>query len=232
MLLKLLTKSKQHPDIPYIIALFSHQGGIIMANFFQVAEERRSTKVYNPEVEIPREELVEILETAGRAPSAWNLQHWKFLIFDQKDVQERLLPIAYNQQQVVDASAVVAVLGDLEADKNIDPVLDPSVKKGEMTPELKEILTKQIKGAYSRDQYPRDAAFSNASLAAMQLMLAAKAKGWDTCPIGGFNPSALVSEFNISDRYLPIMLITIGKPLKEARKTDRLDIRNLIDWAE
>ncbi|MGR3763348.1 nitroreductase family protein [Rossellomorea sp. NS-SX7] len=203
-----------------------------MTNFFQVAEERRSTKVYNPEVEIPREELVEILEIAGKAPSAWNLQHWNFLVFDQKEVQERLLPIAYNQQQVVDASAVVAVLGDLEADKNIDPVLDPSVEKGEMTPELKEILSKQIKGAYSRDQYPRDAAFSNASLAAMQLMLAAKAKGWDTCPIGGFNPSALISEFNISGRYLPIMLITIGKPLKEARKTDRLDIRNLIDWAE
>ncbi|XXM74064.1 nitroreductase family protein [Lysinibacillus sphaericus] len=203
-----------------------------MTDFFQVAEERRSTKVYNPEVEIPREELVEILQVAGKAPSAWNLQHWQFLVFDRKEVQERLLPIAYNQQQVVDASAVVAVLGDLEADKKIDPVLDPSIENGEMTPELKDILSKQIKGAYSRDLYPRDAAFSNASLAAMQLMLAAKAKGWDTCPIGGFNPSALVSEFNVSDRYLPIMLITIGKPLKEARKTDRLDIRNLIDWAE
>ncbi|MFP3471417.1 hypothetical protein R0J90_15360, partial [Micrococcus sp. SIMBA_144] len=60
----------------------------------------------------------------------------------------------------------------------------------------------------------------------------AKAKGWDTCPIGGFNPAALVSEFSVSDRYIPIMLITIGKPLQKARKSDRLDIRNLIDWAD
>ncbi len=53
--------------------------------------------------------------------------------------------------------------------------------------------------------------FSNASLAAMQLMLAAKATGWDTCAIGGFNPQALTDEFNVSSRYVPIMLITIGE---------------------
>ncbi|MBN8192666.1 nitroreductase family protein [Bacillus sp. NTK074B] len=205
---------------------------MIMDNFFQIVDERRSTKVYDPQVEIPREELVSLLETAGKAPSAWNLQQWKFLVFDQKEVQERLLPIAYHQQQIQDASAVVAILGDLEANQNIDPVFDPAIEKGEMTAEIKDVLKKQIDGAYSREEYPRDAAFSNASLAAMQFMLAAKAKGWDTCPIGGFNPEALVSEFNVSDRYIPIMLITIGKPLQKARKSDRLDIRNLIDWAE
>ena len=203
-----------------------------MENFYELIEERRSTKVYDPKIEMPREELVGILETAGKAPSAWNLQHWQFLVFDNKEVQERLLPIAYNQQQVKDASAVIAVLGDLEANKKVDPVFDPAIENGEMTSEIKEILKGQIDGAYGREQYPRDAAFSNASLAAMQLMLAAKAEGWDTCPIGGFNPAALVSEFNVSDRYLPIMLITIGKPLQKARKSGRLDIRNLIDWAE
>ena len=104
-----------------------------MDNFFQVVDERRSTKVYDPQVEIPREELVSLLETAGKAPSAWNLQQWKFLVFDNKEVQERLLPIAYHQHQVHDASAVVAILGDLEANKNIDPVFDPAIEKGEMT---------------------------------------------------------------------------------------------------
>lgn len=203
-----------------------------MENIFEAMTERRSTKNYDPDIEIPTEELVEILEYAGRAPSAWNLQQWHFLTFHNKEAQEKLLPIAYNQQQIVDASAVIAVLGDLEANKNTDPVFDPSIEKGEMTAELKDILTGQIEGAYSRDQYPRDAAFSNASLAAMQLMLAAKGKGWDTCPIGGFNPQKLMEEFDVSERYIPIMLITIGKPVKEARKTDRLDIKSLITWAK
>lgn len=80
-----------------------------------------------------------------------------------------------------------------------------------MKEEAKERLAKNIESAYAREQFPRDAAFSNASLAAMQLMLAAKATGWDTCAIGGFNPQALTDEFNVSSRYVPIMLITIGE---------------------
>ncbi|WP_335872404.1 nitroreductase family protein [Bacillus sp. 2205SS5-2] len=201
-----------------------------MTNFFDVAEERRSTKVYDPNTQIPRDELKEILELTGKAPSAWNLQHWKFMIFDQKDLQEKILPIAYNQQQVVDASAVIAVLGDLEANKNVDDVFDPAVAAGAMSPEIKEALNQQIQGAYQSDQYARDAAFSNASLAAMQLMLTAKAKGWDTCPIGGFDPNQLVKEFNISDRYVPVMLMTIGKPLQEARKANRLDLERIVEF--
>ena len=203
-----------------------------MSNFFEIAEERRSTKIYDPNTEIPREELVEILEIAGKAPSAWNLQHWNFLVFDNKEIQQKLLPIAYNQQQIVDSSAVIAVLGDLEANKNVDPVFDPAVAAGEMTAEIKEILNGQIQGAYQNPQYARDAAYSNASLASMQLMLAAKAKGWDTCPIGGFNPQKLVEDFNISSRYIPIMLITIGKPLQEARKSGRFDVKELTQWAK
>ncbi|WP_338753445.1 nitroreductase family protein [Bacillus sp. FJAT-52991] len=203
-----------------------------MSDFFELAASRHSTKIYDPSIKISEDELTQLLEVAGKAPSAWNLQQWHFLVFNKEETQQRLLPIAYNQKQIVEASAVICILGDLEGNKHIDPVFDPGVSAGELTPELKEILANQIQGAYNRPEYPRDAAILNSSLAAMQLMLAAKATGWDTCPIGGFNVNALISEFQISDRYLPTMLITIGKPLKAARATDRLPIDQLITFAK
>ena len=203
-----------------------------MSDFFDVVSSRRSVKIYDPNAHISQEELTELLEIAGRAPSAWNLQQWHFLVFHGKDVQEKLLPIAYNQQQIVDASAVICILGDLEANLNVDPVFDPQVEANEMTPELKEILAGQINGAYRRAEYPRDGAILNSSLAAMQFMLAARAKGYDTCPIGGFNASGLIDEFNVPGRYLPTMLITIGKKLQEGRPTDRLSIDTLITYAK
>ena len=172
--------------------------------------------VHSTQKKISSAELHEILKGAAQAPSAWNLQHWKFLVFQGEDVQKRLHPIAYNQQQILDASAVVAILGDLEAYKNVEPVYGPIVEQGFMKEEAKERLAKNIESAYAREQFPRDAAFSNASLAAMQLMLAAKATGWDTCAIGGFNPQALSEEFNVSSRYVPIMLITIGESTLKA----------------
>lgn len=203
-----------------------------MSDFFNVAHSRRSVKNYDPQAEISTQELTELLEVAGRAPSAWNLQQWHFLVFHGKEVQEKLLPVAYNQQQIVDASAVICILGDLEGYRNINPVLDPEVEKKGITPELKEILAGQINGAYKRPEYPRDGAILNSSLAAMQFMLAAKAKGYDTCPIGGFHAPSLIEKFNISKRYLPTMLITVGRQLQEGRPTDRLPIDTLITYAE
>jgi nitroreductase len=201
-------------------------------DFFAVMNERTSTRAYNADKQITKEELNELLTAAGKAPSAWNLQHWKFLVFQGKDVQERLYPIAYNQQQIVDASAVIAVLGDLEAYKNVDEVFGPLVEQGFMTTEAKDRLAMNVAGAYKNEQYARDAAICNASLAAMQFMLAAKAKGWDTCPIGGYNAQALIKEFNISSRYLPVMLITVGEATVPGHASARMELDKITEWVK
>lgn len=60
----------------------------------------------------------------------------------------------------------------------------------------------QIEQAYANNAgWARDQAICNASLAAMLLMLAAKAMGLDSCPMGGFDPNQLVKAFAIPDRY-------------------------------
>jgi nitroreductase len=203
-----------------------------MRDLFGIIEERRSVRVFDPEQSISREELNDILELAGRAPSAWNLQHWHFMVFHGKEVQEKLLPIANNQSQIVDASAVVAILGDLQADKKVEPVYRPLVESGRMKQEIMDRLEGQVKRAYEDEKDALMAAHSNASLAAMQLMLVAKGMGWDTCPIGGFDPERFVKEFHVDERYVPIMLIPIGKALKPGRPTERLPIEELTTWVK
>ncbi|KXG10344.1 nitroreductase family protein [Anoxybacillus rupiensis] len=201
-------------------------------DFLTVINERQSVRKYDPSFPISKEELKEILELTGKAPSAWNLQQWHFLVFHGEEAQKRLLPIAYNQQQIVDASAVIAVLGDLEANRNTDSVYDPLVEAGHMTKEIKETLAKQIAGAYENKQYARDAAFTNASLAAMQLMLVATAKGWSTCPIGGFDAEKFMKEFQVPERYIPVMLVTIGKSTAPAHRSTRLPVDVTTTWIE
>jgi nitroreductase len=62
----------------------------------------------------------------------------------------------------------------------------------------------------------------------MQLMLAAKAKGYDTCPMGGFDKQALIKELNIPDRYIPVMMITIGKAAAPAHASSRFSLEKLV----
>ncbi|MGP7818961.1 nitroreductase family protein [Niallia sp. 01092] len=200
------------------------------ASFLDVLTERRAVKVYDESYTLSKEEVEELLTLAGRAPSAWNLQQWHFVVFQGEEAQQRLLPIAYNQAQITQSSAVIAILGDLEANKNAEEIFANDVEKARMTPEIAETIKGQINGAYQNDQYKKEAAISNASLAAMQLMLAAKGKGLDTCAIGGYNRDAFIKEFQISERYLPVMLITVGKAAAPGRETDRLSLDKTTTW--
>lgn len=202
-----------------------------MSSKFEAVKEtmltRHSVRKYIP-FEMPQEDLEEILTLANSAPSAWNLQHWRYLIFRSEEAKQQLLPIAYNQSQVMEASVVVAVLGDLQANKSARDVFRPAVEKGWMTQEVYDTLIGQINETYQNSQVVRDEAFLNASLASMQLMLAAKAKGYETCPMTGFNKGKLVEEFHISDRFVPVMLISVGKPTVEAHPSARFDLDQVI----
>ncbi|MFS0656181.1 nitroreductase family protein [Bacillus sp. 179-C3.3 HS] len=196
----------------------------------EILKERASVKEYDTSHEMTEKELKELLDITTKAPSAWNLQHWHFTVFHSAESKAKLLPIAYNQKQVSQASAVIAVLGDLEANKNGEKIYSELAEQGFITEDIKETLMTQINGAYQSEQYAREAAYSNASLAAMQLMLAAKAMGYDTCAMGGFSKEAYIKEFNVSGRYEPVMLISVGKAAKEAHKSNRFDIEEVSDF--
>lgn len=195
----------------------------------QVMEARHSVRKYDSTATIPQGELNEILRLAASAPSSWNLQHWRFLVVTDPAIKEKLLPIAYGQQQVVDAYATIIILGDLEADKSARVVYDEALAKGLVNEKVRDTMIAQIEGAYKANpEIARDEAIRNASYAAMQLMLAAKAKGYDTCPMGGYNRDALIAELNIPSRYLPTLMLTVGKASVQAHPTARFSLDQLV----
>ncbi|MBA4603062.1 nitroreductase family protein [Thermoactinomyces mirandus] len=195
------------------------------ADVIEVMKARASVRKYDPQAKIPQEELDEILEIATRVPSSWNLQHWRFLVIASPEMKERLRTIANNQAQVSEASVTVVVLGDLKANETARVVYGESLKKGEISWEVYDRMIGQVDEAYQNNfQFARDEAMLNAGLAAMQIMLAAKAKGYDTCPIGGFDRKKLVEAFRVPDRYIPVMLISIGKKAGSVRPTQRLSL--------
>lgn len=195
------------------------------ASVIEVMKARASVRKYDTKASLPREELDEILELAAQAPSSWNLQHWRFLVITSRKMRERLRSIANNQAQVTEAAATVVVLGDLEANETAREVYGQSLKEGKITREIFDLMIGQVDDAYRNNpRFARDEAMLNAGLAAMQIMLAAKAKGYDTCPIGGFDRKKLIEAFQVPERYVPVMLITIGKRAGSTRPTPRLPL--------
>lgn len=196
------------------------------ADFYHVIKERRSVRYYDPSVKITDEEILEILGEATLAPSGNNLQTWRFLVLTDPAQKQKLLPIAFNQQQVVDASAVVIILGDKSAlaEGKVNEIYRRSVEAGYMSEETKSAMLKMVKNFYgaASEQTLRDSLMIDGSLASMQLMLAAKARGYDTVPMLGFDAEELRKTFNIPDHFIIALMIPIGKAAKPGHPTIRL----------
>jgi nitroreductase len=202
--------------------------------FLDVIRERRSVRVYDPTVKISREEMTEILELATLAPSSSNLQPWRFLVIDTPELKGKPLPITFNQQQVVEASAVIAVLGDVESYKKAEKIYGQAVEAGFMPADTATSFIERTVGMYSSlsPEVARQIVFTDGGLISMQLMLVARAKGYDTVPMGGYDKAKLVEAFGISERYVPVMLIAIGKAAKPGHPTTRLPIEDVAFFNE
>ncbi|MGF2614517.1 nitroreductase family protein [Rossellomorea vietnamensis] len=201
-------------------------------DFLTVAKERRSVRQYDPEFKIEESEIRELLETAVLAPSSSNLQSWRFLVIEDQKEKEKLLPIANNQQQIVDASVVIAILGDREAYKNADKVYTQIAERGNMPEDVKDMYVNSIFDNYGNFPKERLAkiAHIDGGIVANQLMLAAKAKGYDTVPMGGYDEAQFVEAFNVPESYEPVMLLSLGKGAKAGFEKTRLPLDDVLSW--
>ncbi|NQX70355.1 nitroreductase family protein [Paenibacillus alba] len=202
--------------------------------FSDVIRERRSVRNYDPAVKISREELTEILQEATLAPSSANLQPWRFLVIDSPELQQKLLPIAFNQQQVVEASAIIAILGDLENIKLAEKIYGQAVEAGFMPEQTASSFIERYTNMFASmpPEAIRQIVNVDCGLVSMQLMNIARAKGYDTVPMGGYDKGKFIEAFGISDRYTPVMLIAIGKAATPGRPTTRLPIEDVTFFNE
>lgn len=203
-------------------------------SFLDVVKGRHSVRNYDPEVKISREELTEMLQLATFAPSGANLQPWRFLVIDTLELQQKLLPIAYNQQQVVEAAAVIAVLGDLQYGTLASKIYGQAVEAGFMPEATAKAFVERYTAMYATmsPENIREIVCADCGMAALQLMLAARAKGYDTVPMGGYNKADFMEAFGIPDRYFSVMLIALGKAAKPGHPTTRLPIDDIAFFNE
>lgn len=203
-------------------------------DFKEIITGRRSIKNYDKSVKISREEMTEILTLATLAPSSVNMQPWRFLVIDSPEGKATLAPLArFNQNQVETSSAVIAVFGDINNFDNAEEIYGKAVEKGFMPLEVKENILATFTGYFetiTREEM-KEVVLVDGGLVSMQLMLAARAFGYDTNPIGGYEKDQVTEAFGLDkDRYVPVMLISIGKAADTGHKSVRLPIDKVAQW--
>ncbi|MDQ1852015.1 nitroreductase family protein [Bacillus stercoris] len=203
-------------------------------DFMEIMKGRRSIRNYDPTVKISKEEMTEILEEATTAPSSVNAQPWRFLVIDSPEGKEKLAPLAsFNQTQVTSSSAVIAVFADMNNDDYLEEIYSKAVELGYMPQEVKDRQIAALTAHFEKlpAQVNRETILIDGGLVSMQLMLTARAHGYDTNPIGGYDKENIAETFGLDkERYVPVMLLSIGKAADEGYASYRLPIDTIAEW--
>ena len=182
--------------------------------FKNLAKARRTERSFDADIGISDADVKAILQLASYSPSAFNLQHWRFVVTRDKSVKSDLFEYCYLQKQVIECSAVITVCGNLTAHLEAQSIYE------DQPSEVKDKFIPMINTIYSSDPaLQRDEVMRSGGLVSMSIMYAAKNEGWSTGPMIGFDPKKVSLRLNLEENIIPVMILTIGKPkdAEEAR---------------
>ncbi|NQY26443.1 MAG: nitroreductase family protein [Piscirickettsiaceae bacterium] len=182
-------------------------------NIKQAITSRRSVKHYDPTHTMTDDEINELMEHAILSPTAFNIQHWRFVQVQDKDKRQQIEDASWGQKQVTESSLLLILCADLNAWEK-----QPERYCRNAPQEVQDFLLPAIEDYYTNHhQAQRDECMRSTSIAAMNIMLMAKGMGYDSCPMDGFDFDKVAKIINLPHDHIINMMITIGKKKIEAR---------------
>lgn len=200
----------------------------------EVMLKRASIRKYDTSVKISREEMKNILKDAMTAPSSLNLQPWRFVVVDTTEGKEKIKPyMMFNELQWKTSSAIIAVFGDMQCASYTEKIYSSAVEHNLLPQQKKDAMVEMIKtytSSYTQERL-NYSIMLDCGFAAMQIMLSAKNYGYDTNPIGGYAREEFTKAVGMdSKRYLPVILLSIGKADEERHDSIRFSVDEITEF--
>ncbi len=175
--------------------------------------ERRSVKRYDPDFVMPQEDIDKLLELAVLSPTSFNIQNWRIVAVTDAEQKQKIRAASWNQAQVSEASLTLLLCADLNAWDN-----EPERYWREAPEQVRDMLVPMIRQFYSPNKtLQHDEAIRSVGIMGQTIMLAAKAMGYDSCPMIGFDPVKVGEIIKLPKDHVIGMMIPVGKALEPAR---------------
>ena len=174
-------------------------------------ERRVSANLFDASHTLADAEIEELVRLATRAPTAYNLQNWRFIAVRAPDQKARLRELAYGQVKVSNAAVTFIVCGQLPDHTTLPERLRPFVESGHMQQATASGWQENVRTQYADPRAARDEAVRSATLGAATLIYAAEAKDFVSGPMVGFDADAVAREFGLAQNEVPVMLLPVGR---------------------
>lgn len=187
--------------------------------FSDAVQDRRATPSFLPDP-VPEADLEKILAAGLAAPSAFNLQPWRFVVVRDIEQRRRLRSAAMNQPKVEEAPVVLIACADVDSWKNGD--LEELIALAQAHRYGNEARYASMRKSVSRfftaapgaagGIAPDFAVWGNRQtmIAFTTMMWMAEVLGYDTAPMEGFDEGLVKSAFAIPESVRVVALLAIG----------------------
>lgn len=170
-------------------------------NYLEALSRRYSVKKFNPEMIIPQEVLLNILESGKLSASSLGLQPYKIFVVESAAMKKKLIPAFYNPSQISTCSHLIVLISKKNMDKkylsgyfnHISEVRDHPV-------ENLDLFKKSIINHFSRQEHDDvlNWAEKQSYIVLANLMYAAAIENIDTCPMEGFRQEVIEEILEIN----------------------------------
>jgi nitroreductase len=168
--------------------------------FSEVIAKRRSVRHFNAQLDVAESDIRDLLEAAVTAPTAGNIQPWRFTVVRSIEARERLGG-ALRQRWATAAPVVIVVSAD----------------------------PRPCTARYS-DRGERLYCIQDTAAAIENILLAAVDKGLASCWIGAFDADAVRQALGISAPIEPVAILPVGYSAESAGRPARRPLAEVATW--
>jgi nitroreductase len=168
------------------------------SEFLKLCRTRKSVRRF-ADRPVEREKIELCLEAARRAPSADNMQPWRFVVFDDTQKKAQLADAVFRGAYALSKRVAAA------------PVLVCLIIK-------ENLLVNRVAGMIQGTQWQ----LVDAGIGGEHFVLAAAEQGIGTCWIGWYDGRALIKHLGLRGRgYKSVALIALGYPAPDISPNER-----------
>lgn len=210
-----------------------------MTDILSALNWRYACKVFDPAKKIPAATWEKLEQSLVLTPSSFGLQPWKFIVIQDQELREKLVPHAWNQRQVADCSHLVVmtvpkVLSVEHVDANISRMIEVRGGTADALMGFRKMVLGFRDGLEAKGGLEQWAKLQS-YIALGQFMMNAALLEVDSCPMEGFVPAKFDEILGLDkDGYTTAVLCPVGYRSEDDRYASlpkvRFEAKDVIEY--
>ncbi|UNY98957.1 NAD(P)H-dependent oxidoreductase [Zhouia spongiae] len=200
-----------------------------MSTIIENLKWRYATKKFDPSKKISEQDLETLKEAIQLSASSYGLQPYQVLIIENREIREKLKPVAWNQSQVTDASHLVIFANNINlGPKDTEAYMNNISSTRNIPSESLNGFSEMINGTINNLSEDALAVWTSKQtyIALGNLLAAAAELKIDTCPMEGFDAAKFNEILGLNEKGLNTSLIApIGYRSEEDDTQNHIKVR-------